>query len=147
MNINYQQHQWDTCGDLKVIGTLERLQGLLQSIAVLCVYGTVGKQVSIPTRKTGLRKLFCTTSTSNVKYVLFVNSKKVRLHLYIKLGLTKNFVKEGNGFKYLKEIFPQLTLKEGILFIFIGSQITKFLNNFKIQEKLDEKELAAWKCF
>ena len=65
-----------------------------------------------------------------VLYDPLVDPKKVLLPpLHIKLGLMKNFAKamdrEGEGFKYLTELFPRLSeakIKEGI---FTGPGIRK----------------------
>lgn len=84
-------------------------------------------------------------------YVPLINPKKIILPtLLIKLELMKNVEDmdiEGNGFRYLKDILPQLSdakLKEDL---FIGLQIRKFLDDFSFRGKLNEKELAVWKYF
>jgi len=63
----------------------------------------------------------------------------------------KNFAKaldkDGEGFQYLSQTFPQISaakLKDGI---FIGPQIRKLLVNNECDSRLNDKELAAWKSF
>lgn len=71
--------------------------------------------------------------------------------LHIKLDLIKNFLKamdkDGEGFKYLRGKFPQLSdakVKEGI---FVGPQIRKLMKdeNYKNLRNINEK--AAWEAF
>ena len=72
--------------------------------------------------------------------------------LHIKLGLIKIFVKavdlDGQGFKYLKELFvaekSDAKLKAGI---FVGPEIRKLMVDDCFQEWLNTLELAAWKGF
>ena len=90
--------------------------------------------------------------SQHVKFAPLVDPQKVLLPpLHIKLGLMKNFVKamnkDGDGFKYLRQVFPQLSdakLKEGI---FIGPQIRKLLDDVNFTEKLTRQELRAWNSF
>ena len=93
-----------------------------------------------------------TPGENNVKYALWVNPQKIFLPpLHIKLGLMKNFVKalnkEGEGFKYLREVFSKLSdakLREGI---FVGPDIRKLLKDENFDMKLNNVELEAWKSF
>ena len=151
-HVKYEQYQWDICGDLKVIGILLGLQGgFTKYCCFLCLWDSRATKEHYSKKDWPHRTSF-EPGTSNIKYAPLVNPKKVLLPpLHIKLGLMKNFVKamdkEGSGFQYLREIFPQLSdvkLKEAI---FIGPQIRKLLDDLRFQEQLNEKELAAWKCF
>jgi hypothetical protein len=71
--------------------------------------------------------------------------------LHIKLGLTKNFVKgmdkEGKGFAYLKQKFPQVSdakIKEGI---FVGPQTRALFGDSVFTEKLNKFKNRAWRAF
>ena len=48
--------------------------------------------------------------------------------------------KDGEGFQYLSQIFPQISAA-------IGPQIRKLLDNNEFDSILNDKELAAWKSF
>jgi hypothetical protein len=70
---------------------------------------------------------------------------------HIKLELTKNFVKamdkEGEGFAYLKQKFPQVSdakIKEEI---FVGPQIRALLEDYIFTEKLNKFKNRAWRAF
>lgn len=55
--------------------------------------------------------------------------------------------KDGKGFKYLRQVFPQLSdakLKEGI---FIGPQTRKLMGDVHFTENLTLEELRAWNSF
>ena len=63
----------------------------------------------------------------------------------------KHFVKamdrNGAGFQFLKNKFPNISdakIKEGI---FVGPQIRKLMNDPAFEESLNEFEVAAWKSF
>ena len=63
----------------------------------------------------------------------------------------KNFVKalkpNGEGFGYLKQLFPRITdakIKEGI---FVGPQIRQVLKDEVFPSKLSDLERAAWSSF
>jgi hypothetical protein len=71
--------------------------------------------------------------------------------LHIKLGLTKNFVKgmnkEGEGFAYLKQKFPQVSdakIKEEL---FVGPKIRALFRDSIFTEKLNKFENRAWRAF
>lgn len=66
--------------------------------------------------------------------------------LHIKLGLMKYFVKakDGEGFKYLKQIFPKISnakIKEGI---FVGPQIRKLQKDKNFESVLTCMEKQTW---
>ena len=126
--INYNRYKWQICGDLKVIAILVELKGgFAKYCCFLCLWDSRAVNEHYVTKIWPRRSEF-QPGSQNVKYVPLVDAKNVLLTpLHIKLGLIKNFVKamnkEGEGFKYLRQVFPQLSndkLKEGI---FIGSQI------------------------
>ena len=82
----------------------------------------------------------------NIQHQSLVSSKKVfLLHLHIKLGFTKNFVKamnwDGNGFKVFKDFFvvdkSDVKLKAGL---FLCPEIRKLMLN----EEFDPFELDVW---
>jgi hypothetical protein len=71
--------------------------------------------------------------------------------LYIKLGLTKHFVKgmdkTGSGFQYLRNKFPNVSdtnIKEGT---FIGVQIGELMQDRQFDEDMNETERNAWLSF
>ena len=71
--------------------------------------------------------------------------------LHIKLGLMKNYVKptnkEGEGFPYLRQMFPRITdakINEGIV---VGPQIRHVMSDKRFENLLVGPEKTAWKAF
>jgi len=67
--------------------------------------------------------------------------------LHIKLGLMKNFVKamdkEGEGFRYLREMFPRITEAKTLEGIFVGRQIRHVMNDKRFKDLLVGPEKIA----
>ena len=150
--IKYENHCWHICGDLKVIGLLLGMQsGFTKYPCFLCLWDSRDTQHHYIVKEWPRREDF-TPGKHNVKFKPLVDPQKIYLPpLHIKLGLMKNFVKgmdtTGEGFKYLRRMFPGLSdakLKEGI---FIGPQIKKVMSDHCFLEKLTPNELAAWESF
>jgi hypothetical protein len=110
--INYKQHQWMVCGDLKVLCMLlEQQQGYTECPCYICEWDSQAqdKHWTRRTLKNILRKS------------LVDPEKNILPPLHTKLGLMKQFGKtlDGNGtcFNYLSNKFPALSqakVKEGI---------------------------------
>lgn len=151
-NIAYEQHRWMVCGDLKVISMLLGQQGgYTKYPCFLCEWDSRNKAQHW-TKKEWPPRIELSPGTKNVLRRSLVPREKVLLPpLHIKLGMIKQFVKalnkDGEGFKYLRTIFPSLSdakLKEGI---FVGPDIRKLMKDENFDEKLSHIELAAWKSF
>ena len=56
--IYYSDYQWSLCGDLKVIGILMGLQGVLQNTVVFYVYGTIAPLHSTMKQKNGRQGIY-----------------------------------------------------------------------------------------
>jgi len=63
----------------------------------------------------------------------------------------KNFVKArdttGEGFKYLRDKFPNLSDAKISAGVFVGPQIRKLMLDDNFDSKLNSPELAAWTVF
>ena len=55
--------------------------------------------------------------------------------------------REGEGFKYLTELFPRLSEAKIKEVIFTGPDIRKVICDPEFEKKISQKELAAWKEF
>lgn len=150
--VNYDNHQWQLCGDLKVIALVLGLQlGYTKFCCFLCEWDSRDRKNHYIKKEWPPRKGL-TPGIKNVLHQPLVDSEKVLLPpLHIKLGLMKNFVKamdrEGEGFSYLKSKFPRISeakIKEGI---FVGPQIRELLKQTCFETKLNEKEAPAWESF
>ena len=146
--IKYEQHQWQLCGDLKVVALLLGLQGgYTKYCCFLCEWDSRTRESHYVTKVWPQRKPL-EPRKKNVQHPPLVDSKKILLPpLHIKLGLMKNFVKALDktkaGFKYLYEKFPRLSeakIKEGV---FLGPQIRELLRDGNFDHLLHGKEKKA----
>ena len=79
---------------------------------------------------------------------LFETNKILLPPLHIKLGLMKNFVKEmdrdGRGFTFLQQKFPQISLEKLKAGIFDWPQIRELLKDSMFNDALSAAELSGW---
>lgn len=151
--INYNQHNWKICSDLKVVAMLTGLQqGYTKYMCFLCKWDSRARKEHY-VRKDWPKRANFIVGQENVKCNPLVEMDQIILPpLHIKLGLFKNLVKalqkEGPAFKYLKSVFPNLSdakIKEGV---FVGPQIKKkLMEDPSFNCVLTPDELKAWKSF
>ena len=79
---------------------------------------------------------------------LFETNKILLPPLHIKLGLMKNFVKEmdrdGRGFTFLQQKFPQISLEKLKAGIFDWPQTRELLKDSMFNDALSAAQLSAW---
>lgn len=150
--LDYKQHNWKVCADLKVVGMLCGLQGgYTKHCCFLCKWDSRDREKHY-VQELWPDRIEYQLGKDNIKYVPLIDKNNIILPpLHIKLGLVKNFVKvldkESAAFIYLKKIFPRLSdakIKEGV---FDGPQIRKLLENHLFEDLLSEDEAAAWNSF
>lgn len=151
--IQYNIHQWNICGDLKVIGMLMGMQGgFTKYCCFLCLWDSRATDDHYIVHDWPPRITY-EPGKSSVQSKPLVDCNKIFLPpLHIKLGLMKNFVKamgkaNSRGFQYLAEKFPRVSpakLKEGI---FVGPQIREVLKDADFDKSLNAAELRAWLSF
>ena len=121
--IQYANHSWKICTDLKVISMLLKMQsGYTKYYYFLCYWDSRARSQHYIQKDWPKRSSYV-LGTKNVCQTPIVDSSKIILPpLHIKLGLMKNFVKamnkSGEGFKHLQNLFPIISsakLNEGIL--------------------------------
>ena len=150
--IKFNDHQWQICGDLKVLGILLGLQkGNTKHPCFLCLWDSGARERHYKNAKWPARKTLAPGSP-NILYEPLVPHDKVLLPpLHIKLGLMTQYVKalnkEGSAFKYIQNKFPKKSeskLKEGI---FDGPQIRKLMRDPEFINSMTALEKNAWLSF
>jgi len=151
--IDYKTHQWNICGDLKVIGILMGMQpGFTKFCCFLCLWDSRATAEHYIKRDWQQRDEY-NPGRNSVQNIPLVDPQKILLPpLHIKLGLMKNFVKamgkaNSAGFQYLVNKFPKISaakLKEGI---FVGPQIREVLQDTNFVDSLNVEEKEAWQAF
>ena len=149
--IRYEEHEWNICGDLKVVALLLGMQlGYTKFCCFLCEWDSRDRKNHYEKNVWPKRSLI--PGQKNVINPSLVDPQKIYLPpLHIKLGLMKNFVKgmdrTGKGFTYLKTKFPRVSdakIKEGI---FVGPQIRELMRDQNFDKELTDDENSAWVSF
>lgn len=150
--INYKSHQWQICGDLKIITMLLGQQsGFTKYSCYLCLWDSRDRQKHYKVKEWSVRTTLTPGSNNIIRDSLVDPSKILIPPLHIKLGLMKQFVKaldkNGKCFQYLQTKFPKLSeakIKEGV---FDGPQIRKMFRDSHFIDHMNELEKAAWLSF
>ena len=150
--INYEQHQWPLCGDLKLVALLLGLQGgYTKYCCFICEWDSRARAANYVRQNWPMRQSLAPGQKS-VQHPPLVESEKILLPpLHIKLGLMKNFVKAMDktrlAFQYIRDKFLRISeakVKEGV---FVGPQIRELLEDSAFDRILKGKEKAAWRTF
>lgn len=149
--IKYNEYEWFVIGDLKMVAILMGLQlGYTKFSCHLCLWDSRDDKNHFYVR-TWPKRIF-TVGKNNVIHEPLVKPEKIiPPPLHIKLGLIKNFVraldKDGEPFKALQEIFPQLSTAKITAGVFDGPQIRTLFKNNHFELLLSEEEFEAWSAF
>lgn len=112
--INYEEHKWLICCDLKVVGILTGVKkGFAKHQCFLCTWEGRRKDLHYTSYEWADRAAF-QIGVDSIDHLPLVPSSKIILPpLHIKLGMISNFIKalDKNGFpfKELEKIFPKLS--------------------------------------
>jgi len=150
--IDYKNHQWQICGDLKIISMLLGQQsGFTKYPCCLCLWDSRDRQKHYKVKEWPVRTTYVPGSCNIIHDSLVDPSKILIPPLHIKLGLMKQFVKaldkNGKCFQYLQTKFPKLSeakIKEGV---FDGPQIRKMFKDSDFTNHMNKLEKAAWLSF
>lgn len=151
-SLNYDQHNWLICGDLKVIAIILGLQGGYAKFpCFLCLWDSRADSEHYVKKVWPPREEF-TPGSYSVKSEPLAEARRVLLPpLHIKLGLMKAFVKTmdhtGSGFLYLSNKFPNISEAKLNAGIFVGPQIREVMKDDEFTSKLATVELQAWNAF
>ena len=129
--IDYSQHEWLICCDLKVIALLTGLKkGYAKHQCFLCFWEGRRKELHYTDFKWQSRINFQIGQNSIDNIPLIPSSKIILPPLHIKLGVIRSFVRaldhNGEAFKMLQTIFPKLSSAK----IEAGKQHFTLFNNF-----------------
>ena len=151
-HINYNDHNWKICADLKVVAFLTGLQtGFTKYCCFLCLWDSRAKAEHYSRRDWPLRDI-SEAGVYNISNTPLVPRENILLPaLHIKLGVMKQFVKAMNkdkpAFQYIRNKFPKLSEAKVTEGIFVGPQIRQLMIDKHFENTLDPSELAAWSSF
>ena len=147
--LNYKDHGWLMCGDLKVVGLVLGLQGgYTKYPCFMCLWDSRADDKHCVQREWPSRS-GPEPGPHNVLAHSLVDPQKILLPpLHIKLGLMKNFVKaldkEGEGFDFLRQKFPRVSREKLKAGVFDGPQIRELMKDTRFDDSLKPSELSAW---
>lgn len=151
--INYQQHQWKICTDLKVVTLLLGQQsGFTKYPCFLCEWDSRAREKHYR-QKVWPSRNSLVVGEKNVVQSNLVDPENILLPpLHIKLGLIKQLIKAlknrgSDSFLYLFTKFPKVSeakMKEGIL---DGPQIRELIKDTEFPSKMKADEKKAWRSF
>jgi hypothetical protein len=150
-HINYPQHQWVICVDLKMVNFLLGQQsGFTKYPCFLCMWDSRARNEHY-TRKVWPARELKVGERNVINDSLVPREKIIFPPLHIKLGLMKQFVKalnkDGDCFKYICTAFPGLSdekLKAGV---FDGPDIRKLMKDPKFIYSMNDLEKRTWRSF
>ena len=150
--LHYEQHNWQICGDLKIITILLGQQtGYTKFPCFLCLWDSRADSRHYVTKDWTERKELRPGEHNVLNEPLVERSKILLPSLHIKLGLMKQFVKaldrEGVAYQYLSEMFPQISKEKLKAGVFDGPQIQKALRDETLTKKMKSHERKAWLSF
>ena len=150
--IRYNNHNWDVCGDFKMIAFLLGLQGgYTKHSCFLCLWNSRADDQHYVVKNWPPREEL-TPGFHNVLNPPLIERSKILLPpLHIKLGLAKQFVKSlkptSHAFCYIRQMFPSLSEAKVKGGIFVGPQIRRMLASEELEEQMSDLKRNAWQAF
>ena len=150
--INYHDHEWVICVDLKMVNFLLGQQGgFTKYPCFLCYWDSRARNKHWTQRDWEIREDLIVGEQNVINEALVDRNKIIFPPLHIKLGLMKQLVKaldkEGNCFGYLRSSFPGVSEEKVKNGIFDGPQIRKMINDVKFIDSMNEEEKYEWTAF
>ena len=145
--LNYHDHGWLICGDLKVVGLVLGLQGVYTKYpCFLCLWDSWADDQHDARQEWPLRQGL-EPGLHNVLSPLAEPNKILLPPLQIKLGLMKYFVKamerKSRGYTFHRQKFPQVSVEKLKAGIFDGPQIRELMKDSTFEDALSAIQLSA----
>lgn len=150
--IQYEQHQWIICVDLKMVNFLLGQQsGFTKYPCFICMWDSRDRAQYYVKKDWPAREQLVPGARNIINEPLVEREKILIPPLHVKLGLMKQFTraldKDGRCFNYLRRAFPGLTIEKLKAGIFDGPQIRQLIKDTEFQNSMNTLECAAWKSF
>ena len=150
--IQYNDHNWDVCGDFRMIAFLLGLQGgSTKHSCFLCLWNRRADEQHYLFKSWPACKDLTPGSHNVLNSSLIERSKILLPPLHIKLRLAKQFVKAlkptSHAFCHIRQMFPSISgakVKGGI---FVEPQIRRMLASEELEEQMSDFERNAWQAF
>ena len=147
--IRYNNHNWDVCGDFRMIAFPLGVQvGYTKHSCFLCLsYSRANEQHYVIKNWPPCEDL--TPGFHNVLNSPLIERSKILLPpLHIKLGLAKQSVKSlkptSHAFCYIRQMFQGISVAKVKGGIFVGPQIKRMLASDELEGQMSDLERNAW---
>ena len=150
--LQYHQHNWVICVDLKMVNFLLGQQhGFTKFPCYLCMWDSRARDKHWIQKEWPVRESL-EAALPNILHDPIVSRDKIIFPpLHIKLGLMKQFVKalntDGECFQYIVSVFLALSFEKIKASVFDGPQIRTLVRDTEFANKMNDNEKAAWQCF
>ena len=150
--LQYKEHNWVICVDLKMVNFLLGQQGgYTKYPCFLCLWDSRAKDKHW-NQRTWLVRASMTVGEKNVINEPLADREKIIFPpLHIKLGLMKQFVKaldkEGGCFQYICSAFPGLGYEKVKAGVFDGPHIRQLIKDQNFTTSMTAVEKRAWEAF
>ena len=150
--IQYNDHNWDVCGNFKIIAFLLGLQGgYIKHSCFLCLWNSRADKQHYLVKNWPARKDH-TPGSHNVLNLSLIERIKILLPtLHIKLGLVKQFIKvlkpTSRAFRHIRQMFPSISEAKVKGGVFVGLQIRRMLASEELEEQISDLVRNAWQAY
>ena len=150
--IQYNDHNWDVCGDFKMIAFLLGLQGgYTKHSCFHCLWNSRADEQHYLVKNWPACKDLTPGSHNVLNSPLIQRSKILLPPLHIKLGLAKQFAKSlkptSRAFRHIRQLFPSISEAKVRSGIFVGPQIRRMLASEELEKQMSDLERNAWQAF
>ena len=150
--INYCSHNWELCGDFKMLAFLLGQQGgYIKCSCFLCLWNSRADDQHYSRKQWPLREEVTPGTHNVIRQPLVLREKILLPTLHIKLGLAKQFIKalklDSKAFSHVQAMFPKLSEAKVKGGIFTGPHIRQMLGSKALENKMTALERDAWQSF
>ena len=147
--IKYSSHNWELCGDFKMLAFLLGQQGgYTKYFCFLCLWNSRADDQHYSRKQWPLREELTLGAHNVICQPLVLREEILLPTLHIKLGLAKQFMKalksDSETFKHVQVMFPKLSEAKVKGGIFTGPQIRQMLGSKELEGKMTALERDAW---
>ena len=137
--IRYNNHNWDVCGDFKMMAFLLELQGgYMKHSCFVCLWDSKADEQHYVVKNWPPREDLTPGFHNVLNSPLIERSKILLPPMHIKLGLAKQFVKSlkptSRAFRCIKQMFPSISEAKVKGGIFVRPQIRRMLASEELEQ-------------
>lgn len=150
--IQYHQHNWIICVDLKMVSfLLGQQRGFTKYPCHLCMWDSRAREKHWFQKEWPIRNTLKAGNPNIINDPIVARENIIFPPLHLKLGFMKQFVKalnhESECFRHLVVTFPGLTIEKIKGGVFDGPQIRFLARDAEFVKSMNDREKTAWLSF